>query len=76
MVDTNAVILRMTEMGIKQRDVAQAWSCAQSTVSLKLNNKRPLMLDEARILQILLKISDEEFCSYFYQAKLRSATNV
>lgn len=68
MVDTNAVVLKMSQMGVRQRDVAKAWNCAQSTVSLKLNNKRPLLLDEARTLQLLLRIEDKEFCSYFLSA--------
>lgn len=65
MVNTQAVLARMKELNITQKTIAQLWGCAQSTVSLKLGNKRPLLLDEAMKLQAALRISDVEFCSYF-----------
>nr|DAQ53193.1 MAG TPA: Regulatory protein [Bacteriophage sp.] len=65
MVNTQAVLARMKELGMTQKTIANLWDCAQSTVSLKLGNKRPLLLDEALKLQAALQISDAEFCSYF-----------
>lgn len=65
MVNTQAVLARMKELNITQKTIAKLWDCAQCTVSLKLGNKRPLLLDEAMKLQAALQISDEEFCSYF-----------
>nr|DAF37416.1 MAG TPA: Protein of unknown function (DUF739) [Caudoviricetes sp.] len=65
MVNTQAVLTRMKELNITQKTIANLWGCAQCTVSLKLGNKRPLLLDEAMKLQALLQIGDTEFCSYF-----------
>lgn len=70
MINTRAVIARMKELGIMQKMIASLWDCAQSTVSLKLGNKRPIMLDEAIKLQEALHISYEEFCFYFLSPKV------
>ena len=47
MVDSEKLKKRIEEMGILQADVAKKLNCSQSTVSLKINNKRPFFLDEA-----------------------------
>lgn len=65
MVNSQAVLARMKELNVTQKTIAKLWGCAQCTVSLKLGNKRPLLLDEAMKLQAILQISDAEFCSYF-----------
>ena len=65
MVNTQALLERMKALGITQKTIANLWGCAQCTVSLKLGNKRPLMLSEALSLQAMLLIRDAEFCSYF-----------
>jgi transcriptional regulator with XRE-family HTH domain len=57
---------RMAELGIGQKEVAQAMGVAQSTVSLKLNRARPMDLDEAEKLAKLLKINDSQFGEYFF----------
>lgn len=65
MVNTPVILARMRELNVTQKTIANQWGCAQCTVSLKLRNKRPLLLDEAMKLQALLQIGDTEFCSYF-----------
>lgn len=57
---------RMRELDITQMDVAKALKIAQPTANQKINNIRPLNLDEAEILAELLKISDDEFGIYFF----------
>ena len=42
MINTPKLMERMEERGISQKDIADALHCAQSTISLKINNKRPL----------------------------------
>ena len=57
---------RMAELGIAQKDVAQAIGVAQSTVSQKLNRVRPMDLDEAEKLAKLLRLDDSQFGEYFF----------
>ncbi|MBO5636318.1 MAG: hypothetical protein J5906_02205 [Acidaminococcaceae bacterium] len=56
---------RMTELGIKQKDVAKAWNCAEPTENQKLNGVRPIDLEEADILAMLLKFSKMEYYLFF-----------
>lgn len=70
MVNTQVVLARMKELNVTQKMIAKLWGCAQCTVSLKLGNKRPLLLDEAMKLQAVLQISDAEFCSYFLSSEV------
>lgn len=65
MVDTEKLKKRIEEKGISQAEVARKLRCAQSTVSLKINNKRPFFLDEAWELAEILEIKDQ-FFSYFF----------
>lgn len=57
---------RMRELGIVQADVAKQLNIAEATVSQKLSGKRPMFLDEAEELAKMLKISDEQFGTYFF----------
>ena len=59
---------RMAKMGLTQKDIAsdRCWDCALSTVSLKLNGDRPIMLDEADKLAKLLELNDLEYYVFFY----------
>ena len=57
---------RMKELGIKQKDVAQAIGVAQPTASQKLSRVRPMDLDEAEKLAKLLRIEDSQFGEYFF----------
>lgn len=66
MINTNKLKGRMMELGLTQKDVAVALAIAQPTVNQKINNIRPIDLDEAEKLCTLLKIDDTEFASYFF----------
>lgn len=68
MLNGNKIKGRMKELGIIQSDVAKRLKLAEATVSLKLNGKRPMDLDEARELAEMLDISNEQFGSYFFSA--------
>ena len=68
MLNGNKIKGRMKELGIVQSDVAKRLKLAEATVSLKLNGKRPMDLDEARELAEMLDISNEQFGAYFFSA--------
>ncbi len=53
-------------MGITQKDVSIALGLAQPTINQKINNIRPMDLDEAEKLADLLKIPSAEFATYFF----------
>ncbi len=56
---------RMAELKLSQRDVAEALGIALPTASQKLNRVRPMNLDEAEKLAILLNLEDSQFGEYF-----------
>lgn len=66
MVNTVRIKSRMTELCLNQTVIAAQLGIAQSTFNQKINNSRPMMLAEAEKLQEILKISDDEFCNYFF----------
>lgn len=66
MVNTQRLLDRIRELGLKQGSLAEALGIKQSTLSLKINNKRPFFLTEAVKLADLLGIPDEEFGLYFF----------
>lgn len=57
---------RMSELKITQKDVAAALGIATPTASQKLNRVRPMSLDEAEKLAVLLKLKDEQFGEFFF----------
>ena len=65
MVDTKKIKQRIEEVGVSQAEIAERLKCAQSTISLKINNKRPFFLDEAWALATILGI-ENEFYEYFF----------
>lgn len=65
-LNVNKVRGRMAELRITQKDVAEALGIAPSTASQKLNRVRPMDLDEAEKLALLLGLSDEAFGEYFF----------
>lgn len=69
MVDTLRIKKRIEELGISQAEIAKRLNCAQSTISLKINNKRPFFLDEAWELAKILEIEDQ-FYNYFFSSKI------
>lgn len=68
MLNGNKIKGRMKELGFIQSDVAKRLKLAEATVSLKLNGKRPMDLEEARKLAEMLDISNEQFGTYFFSA--------
>lgn len=66
MINTNKIKGRMAELRITQKDVATGLKLAQPTVNQKINNIRPMDLDEAEKLSLMLKIPDCEFVDYFF----------
>lgn len=65
MINTNKVKGRLVEKGYRQEDAAKFLDIAQPTFSQKINNTRPMDLDEAEKLAEFLEITDEEFPSFF-----------
>lgn len=56
----------MKEKMITQNDVAKTLGIAQPTANQKINNVRPMNLEEAEKLCELLEIPDFEFRTYFF----------
>ena len=56
MINSNKIKGRMAELGITQKDVSKALDIAPPTVSQKINNVRPMDLNEAEALAKMLKI--------------------
>lgn len=66
MINSNKIKGRMAELGITQKDVSKALDIAPPTVSQKINNVRPMDLNEAEALAKMLKIQPGEFAKYFF----------
>lgn len=66
MLNVDKVRGRMAELRLTQKDVAAALGLAAPTVSQKLNRVRPMDLDEAEKLAVLLKLEDNQFGEYFF----------
>lgn len=66
MVNTNKIKARIVELGTNQQDVAKALGIAQPTLSQKINNIKPIDLNEALELADLLKIEPVEYPVYFF----------
>lgn len=67
MINTGKIKGKMVEMQITQRDVADKLEIAQSTLNLKINNRRPMNLNEAEKICELLNISANEVGEYFFE---------
>ena len=65
MANTEKILNRIRELRMTQKDIADRLGIKQSTLSLKINNKRPFYIDEALRMAKMLQISDDEFGSYF-----------
>lgn len=66
MINTEALKKRMREMGISQSELASAIGVAASTMYQKLNNIRPVTLNEAEQISKKLLIADRDFGVYFF----------
>ncbi len=56
----------MVEKGMNQSRLATELGVGVSTISQKLNNERRITINEARKIQKILQIADEDFCKYFF----------
>jgi len=70
MVNTLKLKARMVEYGLRQRDVAKVLNVSPSTISLKINNVRPMYLKEADLLADLLNIDTMQFGEYFFTSNI------
>lgn len=66
MINTNKIKGRLAELGLTQKDVSKALNIAQPTANQKINNVRPMDLNEAEKLAILLQITPAQFNEYFF----------
>ena len=65
MLNTDRIKARLEELNMTQADLAEVISVAVPTMCQKINNIRPLSLDEAEKISKALQIPDTEFGSYF-----------
>ena len=78
MVNSEAIKSRMKELNLRQKDAANCLGCRPSTACQKINNRRPMYLDEAWKLAILLGVAavlNEPF-SALEAAELNWATRI
>lgn len=66
MINAYAIKRRCKELGLTQADLARACGIKQSTMCMKLNNKRPMILQEAEAITRVLRIPMMEFGMYFF----------
>lgn len=66
MVNSRRIKERAKELGIRQKDIADRLNLRQSTVNQKINNVRPMSLEEAEGISEILDISDTLFSDYFF----------
>lgn len=66
MLNTDRIKARLDELNMTQADLAAVISVAVPTMCQKINNIRPLSLDEAEKIARALKIEDKDFGSYFF----------
>nr|DAL51356.1 MAG TPA_asm: Helix-turn-helix XRE-family like protein [Caudoviricetes sp.] len=68
MLNTDRIKARLEELNMTQADLAAVISVAVPTMCQKINNIRPLSLDEAEKISIALQIPNTEFGSYFFSS--------
>lgn len=66
MVNTEKLKRRIKELNKTQSDCATCIGVKTPTFNQKLNNVRPLWLNEAEILQNFLEINKSDFFDYFF----------
>lgn len=69
-IDSNKIKGLMREKNITQSDIAKHLGIAQTTVCQKINNIRPMYLDEAKAICDLLNIESDKFGAYFFADKI------
>lgn len=66
MINSKKIKDRLKYLGLRQSDVAEALGLKPPTANQKINNVRPLGLEEAEKLAELLKLDDSEFREFFF----------
>lgn len=66
MVNSRMIKERAKSLGVRQRDIAEKLGLKEPTVNQKINNVRPMGLDEAEKIAELLEINNSDFASYFF----------
>ena len=70
MVNSNKIKGRITEVGKNQEVCAVIMGISYAALNQKINNVRPMRLEEAEKLSEILEISDSEFSAYFFAPKV------
>lgn len=70
MVNSKKIKGRIAELGFTQKDVANELGLAQATICQKINNIRPMTLDEADEICKFLKIEKDDFLEYFFYTEV------
>lgn len=66
MLNTERIKARLDELNMTQAELAAVISVAVPTMCQKINNIRPLSLDEAEKIAKALQIEDRDFGAYFF----------
>ena len=66
MLNTERIKARLDELNMTQADLATVISVGVPTMCQKINNIRPLSLDEAEKIAKALRIEDKDFGTYFF----------
>lgn len=74
MINSQKIKERLSDMSMTQKDLAVFLGIAQPTMNQKINNIRPMTLDEAENVAHALNISDDDLGVYFFTGELHSAT--
>ena len=70
MIDTKKIRARMTLLGIRYKDLAEAWKCAPGPAYQKITGRRNISLREANILAQLLNLSDKEYYEFLFAIEI------
>lgn len=70
MINTRKMKARLVELGLSQKDFAECLGIATATASQKINNVRPMSLEEAEKICNLLNIEPDQFASYFFAQEI------
>lgn len=65
MINSRKIKKRMADYSITQKQLAKELGIATPTINQKINNVRPMDLDEAEKIAEVLKISNQEFKEFF-----------
>lgn len=66
MINSSLIKDRAKTLGVRQKDIADALGIKQSAANLKINNRRPMYLQEAEKIAEMLNISSDMFATYFF----------